>query len=132
MINLNYIKRYISTNDISFLIDFDKTINIDKSGKIYYARMFRIELELITKFINDLDQDEIYLINPMISINCRYNEPYLTLSRQFLVSDKSNPVLIANYLISQFCIAKEDFDFQTNNYFLIFKYKKVKLDYRIF
>jgi len=35
MTNLNYIKRYISTNDISFLIDFDKTINIDKSGKAY-------------------------------------------------------------------------------------------------
>lgn len=132
MINLNTIKRYLSTNDISFLIDFDKTIDIDKSGKAYYARMFRIELELITKFIDELNVNEIYLVNPMISISCRYNEPYLTFSRQFLISNQSNPILITNFLINQFCIAKEDFDFQTNNYFIIFKYKIVKLDKRIF
>jgi hypothetical protein len=94
--------------------------------------MFRIELELITKFIDELNVNEIYLVNPMISISCRYNEPYLTLSRQFLISNQSNPILITNSLINQFCIAKEDFDFQTNNYFIIFKYKIVKLDKRIF
>lgn len=132
MINLNTIKRYLSTNDISFLIDFDKTINIDKSSKAYYHKIFTIDLELIAKFIEELNENEIYLINPLISIYCRYNDPYLALSRQFLVSNQSNPILITNFLINRLGIARNDFESNLCDYFLIFKYKKVELDYRIF
>lgn len=45
---LETIKKYLSTNDISFLVDFDKTIDIDKSSKAYYFKIFTIELNEIS------------------------------------------------------------------------------------
>lgn len=131
MKNLNHIKKYFSTNDISFLTYFDRTINIDKSGRAYDFKTFRIELDNITNFIINLDENEIYLIDPVISINCRDSDPCVTLSRQFLVTNQSNPILINNYLIDQFGKFRADFGFHDGYYFLIFKYKSVKLDYRI-
>jgi len=68
----------------------------------------------------------------LISINRRYNDPYLTLSRQFLITNESNPILISDYLLEQLKKAEDDFDFQLDKYFLILKYKPVSLDIRIF
>lgn len=90
MIDLNLIKNYLSKARISFLIDFDKTIDIDKRGKSYYFKSNKIEAWDILNFLLLLSENEVYLINPFISIFCRINEPYLTLSRQFLVTKNSN------------------------------------------
>jgi len=130
MNNIENIKRYLSTSDISFLIDFNKTIDIDKSNKYKYFKLFYIDLDGITNFIDNLKNNEICLIQPLISVNCRYNDPYLTLSRQFLVSNNSNPKLIKDYLMGQLEIAKIDFGFDESNLFLIFKYKLVNFDYK--
>jgi hypothetical protein len=51
MINIETVKRFISTNDISFLTDFDKTIDINKSGRCNFHKMFRLEQESIKDFI---------------------------------------------------------------------------------
>src|ERR1700730_3493966 len=131
MIDLKTIKKHLTTNNISFLVDFDKTINIDKSGKYYYFRIFNGCSDGIDNFLNNLKDDEIYLVNPLISINCKYNDPYLTLSRQFLISSESKPALIHKYLSNKLNQAEEEFGFNIDNYFLLFKYKSVKLDYRI-
>jgi hypothetical protein len=125
MNNLDQIKRFLSTNNISYLVDFDKRIDIDKRSKAYYFKMFNIQLEHITNFIYNLDINEVYLINPMISINCRHNQPYLNLSRQFLLTNGSNPILIHDYLLTQFKIAQDDFEFDNNYYFLLFKKKLI-------
>lgn len=110
----------------------DKSINVDKSGKCYYIRFFKIDLDQITNFIYNLEDNEIYLINPRIFIRSTYIDLYLCLSRQFLVSNKSNPLLIFNYLNIQLEKAKFEFGIEFNNGFnLIFKYKKVSIDYRI-
>jgi hypothetical protein len=131
MINIQTIKRYLSTNDISFLIDFDKTIDIDKSNKTKYFRIFNFDLDGITNFISNLDDDEIYLINPIISINCRYSDPYLSLSRPFLISNNSNSMLITNYLCEQLEKSVIDYNFPEKDNFLIFKYKTVYLNNKI-
>lgn len=86
MIKLEDVKRFISTNDISFLTDLNKTIDVDKKGKSYYFKMYRINKEEIDNFILNLDDDKIYLINPLISKHGKYSDPYINLSRQFLVS----------------------------------------------
>jgi hypothetical protein len=112
MTNLNNLNKYISTNNISFLIDFDKTINIDKSGKAYYFKSSNIDLDNINNFIINLEEGGIYLINPLISINCIINDPYLTLSRQFLVTSNSNTQLIHSYLNKQLEIAQNSFGFE--------------------
>jgi len=116
MIDLKTIKKHITTDKISFLIDFDKTINIDKSGKAYYYRTFNIEQIGITNFISNLKDEEIYLVNPLISINCRIDNPYLTLSRQFLVSNESKPALITKFLSTKLIHAEDDFGFDSENY----------------
>jgi hypothetical protein len=123
--NINALKKFISTNNMTFLTDIDKSINVDKRGKAYYFKMFKIELDYITNFISNLEKNEIYLINPIISVNAHSSDPYLTLSRQFLLTDNSNPNLIYNYLSDQEEIANSDFVFEEGPYFLIFKYKKV-------
>jgi hypothetical protein len=57
------------------------------------------------------------------------NDPYLTLSRQFLVTSNSNTQLIHSYLNKQLEIAQNSFGFELvwDNFFLVFKYKKVEL-----
>jgi len=128
MINL----KYLTTIDITFLIDIDKAINIDKTGKTNYFKCYLINTDAIANFINNLIDNEIYLVNPLISINSKYSDPYLTLSRQFLVSNQSNPYLISTYLNNQFDKAEKDFGFDIDNnyYYLIFKYKKVVINNR--
>jgi hypothetical protein len=74
------------------------------------------------------------MINPFISVNCKLNDPYLNLSRQFLVTKNSNYNLIHDFLFNRIETFLDDFgieEINENNYFLIFKYKKVELDYRI-
>lgn len=107
--NLNQIKQYLTTNEISFLIDFDKTININKSSKCKFHKMFKLQVESIRDFIMELDEDKIYMITPFISVNCRLNDPYLNLSRQFLISNNSNSNLIHDFLYSQLETFKNNF-----------------------
>jgi hypothetical protein len=102
IIDINKMKKYISTNDISFLVNFDRTINIDKNGKCDFYRMFKIDREHIKQFILNLEDNKIYMINPFISINCRLFDPYLNLSRQFLVTNQSNHEIIHDYLFTQY------------------------------
>lgn len=132
--NLENIKRYLSTNDISFLIDFDKTIEINKSGKSYYYASYTINLDGVTNFINNLEVDKIYLINALISVNKIIDSPYINLSRQFLITNKSNPYLIHDFLNKKLDQSCEEFgtdNINDNSYYLIFKYKKVEFDYRV-
>lgn len=127
----NNITKYITTEYISFLMDIDKHINIDKIGKYSYHKIDNGEIDRIKDFILSLDNNEIYILMPFISINCKIGDPYLTLSKQFLVTNQSNYVLIHDFLSKNLNIAIEDFNMNLlDNYFLIFKYKKVKLEYR--
>jgi hypothetical protein len=115
----------LTTKNISFLNDIDPAINIDYSEKTYYYKMFRIELDDICNFIGNLKDNEIYLIDPVISMNYKITDPYITLSMQFLVTNNSNPILIYEYLISQFGKARNDFNFHDDYYFLL-KYKLIE------
>jgi hypothetical protein len=130
--NLNYMKKYITTNDISFLIDFDRTININKNGKAMCFKMFRINYLELNNFILNLDNFKIFMANPFISINCKYYDPIITLTRPFLITNESNPKLIHDHLFSQFEKANNEFNMDIESqYFLIINYKSVDLDKRI-
>jgi hypothetical protein len=64
----------------------------------------------------------MYILLPFISVNNRVTDPYLTLSRQILISKQSNPILIYNYLDERLNIAFSDFGidgFEDNYFFLI-------------
>ena len=130
--NLNYMKKFISTNDITFLAPFDRTIEINKTGRSMYFRMTRISLSEIDNFILNLDNFKIYMTNPFISVSCKYEDPIITLSRPFLITNESNPKLIYDHLFSQFEKANNDFNMDIESeYFLYFSYKAVDIDKRI-
>jgi hypothetical protein len=131
-INMIEIKKYISTHDISFLSELNRTIDIIKSGKSIYFKMYRINSFLIDNFIKNLDADKIYMVNPFITINCKYEDPILNLSRPFLITNNSNPKLIHDYLFTQYEKAYNDFEMNMEQYYhLIFNYKSIELDKRI-
>lgn len=133
--NINNIKNYISEKDITFLIDVDKTIHINKMGKYHYHKIFTLNIEALKDFILTLDNDKIYMIMPFISVNCRIVDPYLTLSRQFLLSNQSNYSIIHDYLWSQFEIALRDFgidEINNSDFYLILKYKSVTFEKCVF
>ena len=134
MINLINAKKFISTRNITFLMDIDKAINVNKNGKYYYHKFFYNDLDSIKDFILRLDTDNIYLIMPFISVNCKLNDPFITLSKQFLISNESNYLIIINYLNNQLSIALQDFGIEIENLdlYLIFKYKRITLEDRKF
>ena len=131
----NALIKHITTNDITFLLDIDKSININKKGKSYYSKSFKIEYENIKNFILNLNDNEIYLINSFITVSCKLARPSLNLSRQFLLTNQSNPSLVTNFLQKQFKFGLFDFgieDINEGNYWLVFKYKKVIINDRIY
>jgi len=119
-----------TTNKISFLNDLDKDIYIDKSWKYYYYKIHRIDLDRITNFIWNLKDNEVYVINPIISITCQSKHPYVNLSEKFLITNESNPILINDFLLDQFKLFRTQFEFEDDFYFLILKYKLINFNYK--
>ena len=108
--NLQFVKDNLSTTQISFFTDINKCINIDKSEKYYHFRIDGINLDQIINFIKNIRDEDIILIQPLISVNLRFTDPYLTLSRQFLLTNMSNPGIVFNFLYDQIKSAETDFD----------------------
>jgi hypothetical protein len=73
----------ITTNKITFLENIDRTITVNKTNKSFYFKSFMIQTETMSNFIYDIPVNEVYLINPFISINDLSSDPYLTLSKHF-------------------------------------------------
>lgn len=114
----------ITKTHISFLSTIDKNLQIDKSKKYYYFNLYSWRLEIITRFISEIKDNDIYLIFPFITTTKRPNDAYLRLSDQFLVTNESNPKLISDYLESQWNYSGFEFSEDTQAW-LYFKYKKV-------
>jgi hypothetical protein len=116
-------------NQLTFLDEINDIISTKSES--YYYKIFNINLDGIKNFINNIGVNEIYLINPLISVSCIPESPYLNLSEPFLVTNKSNPYLIYNFLNQQLEIALEDFgceDINEGHNFLIIKYEMVTLN----
>lgn len=62
--------------------------------------MFTLDFKIlkISFFIRRRSKFKFFIKIPFITINYRLNDPFLTLSRQFLVSNNSNYNLIHQYL----------------------------------
>lgn len=133
--NISSLLEYVSTEKVNFLIDLDKTINADKTGKCLHYQMFRLDNFHINNFLSNLDPEKLFIVMPLISINCKIDKPYLTLSRQILCSSQSDSKTIFNYLDSQlnnyFNEIKID-KFEDDYYYTIFKYKSISLNERTF
>jgi hypothetical protein len=128
-LNVNYsfidFIKFITKSHITFLDELNvETVNKSAS----YHKMFKLEHDYVKDFILKLDDDKIYVITPFISINCRYDEPYLNLSQPFFVTNQSNYNLIYDYLYEQLEKALIDFEMDDSYWFLFFKFTPVDLD----
>jgi hypothetical protein len=65
----------ITTKTITFLENVPKGVEINKTAKSFYFKSFLIENETISDFIYNLPRNEVYLINPFISINNLSSDP---------------------------------------------------------
>jgi hypothetical protein len=131
----------VSTNNISLLkdIDLDRKIKMIKEGKYYYYTSLTIDfgnsdyechIENIYKFLNLLSDKKLYIIIPILSINKTTDEPYIILSRQFLVSKLSNCKLITSYINDKIHKAVSLYqmkDIETLH--ITFKYKQIEFNY---
>lgn len=133
MNKIERLQKVITQNNITFLVDVDKTVNVNKSGKSHFHKMFKLERDNIRDFIFELYSNDIFLVNAFISVNCNINDPYINLSRQFLIHKECNYNIVSEYLYNQLENYKNSFNIDEINddyYFLIFKYKIVKLESR--
>jgi hypothetical protein len=99
----------ISTKEITYLKDIKKSIDINCYGEFKYYKIFRTQIEDIKIFILNLDDNKIYTVIPLISVNCKIDDPILILSRQILITKFSNPVLIHKLVCDNLAISIEQF-----------------------
>ena len=112
---------------ISFLSTIDKKFKIDKSEKYNYFNLYSWRLQIITRFINAIKDNDIILIFPFMTTTKRPDDAYLRLSDQFLVNNKSNPRLICDFLESQWNNCGFEV-LENEEAWLYIKYKKVYIN----
>ena len=88
-----------STIKISFLKDVDPSLKVDMSSGWRY-NYFEMISDIIN-FIKLIGDDKIYLLIPLFITSKSLSKPTLHLSEPFLVNNKSNPALIAQFIIDQ-------------------------------
>ncbi len=118
----------LSRNNITFLRDIPSNINVDsKSGWRY--RFFDFSVHEINNFIRSIEDDKIYMVIPQFAGSKSLSHARLNLSEDFLVNNKSNPMLITNFILDQW----NNSGFNLNQGIILsfcFKFKRVWLDYK--
>jgi hypothetical protein len=91
----NKIFNLISIEEITFLKDLDRRITINKFGKFNYYKINELRNQnLFLEFINELEEGCVYTVIPIISRYDNSEDPFITLSKQILLTNKSNHLLI--------------------------------------
>ena len=90
-----------TTSKIDFLNNLDKKYKIDQSEKYFYINLYGWNTIIINTFLSRIRSNDVYLIFPFITTTKRFDDPYLRLSSQFLVTNESNPKLISDFLEKQ-------------------------------
>lgn len=122
--------KMISSKQITFLSDVNKTIHINKHGKYLYYKLYRLNYFAFVDFISNLHPNKIYMVKPFISVTYKANDPYLVLSRQILLTKYSDPKLFCDYLIEQTSKAFQQFDVDDlEGFYTVLKYKSVIFDF---
>lgn len=121
----------ISTKSITFLNGLDRKIDINKYGKFSYFKIYEIRNNSkIQYFLNELEDNCVYTIIPILSKNDKSDEPHIILSKQILVTNKSNHLLIWNFVNDKIIDVIDLYGVTELNNILIFKFKKVKIEFR--
>lgn len=119
----------ISTKEITYLKDLDKRIKINKFGRYNYWRISEIRNYKIWNFLNELEDNKVYILIPYISANDRRDEPFIVLSQQILITSNSNSLLINDYINNKILNTVNLYNITVLNGVLLFKYKSVKIEF---
>ncbi len=118
----------LSQNSITFLSDIDNSYRVIKSAKYHYINLGwgGWDRDLVEFFIKQIPDNCSVLIFPFISTSKSPDLPYLRLSRQFLINNNSNVLLIKIFLDSQW-FDSEFYLPDEKRIYLYFKFKKVNI-----
>lgn len=119
----------ISTKEITYLKDLDKRIKINKYGKFNYWKIYESRNSKILQFFSQLEDNKVYIIIPMFSKNDRPDEPFITLSQQFLVTSNSNSLLTSDFVNNKIQDTINLYNIKELEGVLIFKYKQVEINF---
>ena len=127
----------ISTKNITFIRDIQPNVKVCGEGqyKFYDSKFTQFELiniNEINNFLNLIDNDSIYQLILFISPLKTNENPWLTLSKIFLVTKFSNASLITDYINNQYKKAYFDFRMNPTHVTLTIKYRKVTLKVKNF
>jgi hypothetical protein len=127
----NKMLELISTKSITYLRDLDMKIKINKDGKFYYSKFIEINNSNLREFLCNLEDNSIYTLIILYSKDDRTDEPYIVLTQQILITNNSMPLLIYNLIMNKLdrTIELYDMDLLNLNGKIIFKYKKVKINF---
>jgi hypothetical protein len=76
----------------------------------------------------ELEENQIYMFIPFITINNRPDEPYVILSQQILVTKKSSSLIIALYLNRKIRSAINLYNMNVlEGFYVTFKYKQIDI-----
>lgn len=121
----------ISTKEISYLYNLDKRIDVNRLGKFnYYNFSSELHSGEIWKYLQQLEDDRIYALIPIMSKNVTPDEPFIVLSQTILITKNSDINIIIKHIWDKTDKTCELYDIDLDNSFKItFKYKEVKFDY---
>lgn len=112
----------LSIENITFLKDIKLSIKIDTRSEWRLHCCQALILAEIYRFLTLLSNNDSYLIQPLIVSSCSGTS--IRLSGAFLVNNKSNSVLITNFIVDQ--LEKSGFDLNSKAmHTFAFNYKKV-------
>ena len=111
-----------TTTKIDFINNIDQ--KIIKQGKFHYFKFNDWNLSSLMYFIEQIKDEKIFSVFPLVSTTGNPCDPYLRLSNHFLITNKSNPKLIFDFINLQW----KDSDWFTESEYretLYFKFKLV-------
>lgn len=102
----------LTTTKISFLKDIPSNISVDKTSQWRVHYFEGLSIDEMSSFIKSIKDDNIYLLIPLFTNSKSWSNTTLNVSESFLVNNKSNSVLIVNFILDQwnssgFSIRKE-------------------------
>nr|QGP74775.1 hypothetical protein [Russula griseocarnosa] len=119
----------LSTNQISFIKDVHSSVNIDtlSSWKYHYFKNF--DFHEIRTFIKLIEDNKIYMIIPSFSTSKSLSNASLYMSEAFLIDNKSNPLLITDFIFNQW--NSSGFGLRPESKLIFsFKFKRVWYSYK--
>jgi hypothetical protein len=87
--------------NISFLKDIDSSIKVDMRTGWRHHYFDGLSIDELSYFLKSIGDHKIYLLIPLFAGSKSFSNATLNLSEPFLVNNKSNSVLITNFIMDQ-------------------------------